>query len=249
VALQLPSIDTSRLSLAGRPELSGSGGPRSILAYYAAIWRTAHSETGTYDIPVVIDSPNQQAQDDINLPAVLQFIAKDLPGDIQLIVGLETHTEFQFDNELVLDRKYSLLIEEQWDETQRVVEPFLQQMYAALLEPRSTVQAALPVTVNQPALSREDDSEYQSRRHRRTLAEALAEALGIDVAEAQELTDAEPQELTGSNDDGMVYGYLLDFADYASPALADKLMQLRGSLTLEVGTWFFDGVEGMGSLE
>lgn len=247
VALQLPSIDTSRLSLGGRPDLSGSGGPRSILAYYAAIWRTAHSETGTYDIPVVIDSPNQQAQDDINLPAVLQFIAKDLPDDIQLIVGLENPADFQFDNELVLDRKYSLLVEEQWDETQRVVEPLLQQMYATLLEPQSTVQAGLPVTANQPPLRREDDPRYQSPRHRRTLAEALAETLGIDVAEAEELTDAEPQELTGSSDDGMVYGYLFDFADFASPELADKLMQLHGSLTLEVGAWFFNDIEGMDS--
>jgi hypothetical protein len=247
VALQLPPIDTSRLSLAGRPELSGSGGPRSILAYYAAIWRTAHSETGTYDIPVVIDSPNQQAQDDINLPAVLQFIAKDLPDDIQLIVGLETSTDFQFDNELVLDRKYSLLVEEQWDEAQRVVEPLLQQMYATLLEPNALAQEAPSVTRSQRPPSQSDGSNDQEPRHSRTLAEALAEALGIDVAEAEELTAAEPQELTGRSEDGMVYGYLFDFSGHASHELADKLMKVHGSLTLEVGTWFFDDIEGADS--
>ena len=133
VALKLPSVDVSKMKLAGRPDLSGSGGPRSILAYYAAIWRTAHGSNATYDIPVVIDSPNQQAQDDINLPAVLEFIARDLPDDIQLIVGLETPTEFPFDYELHLERKYSVLIEEEWDVTYGTVEPLLQAMYANLL--------------------------------------------------------------------------------------------------------------------
>lgn len=133
VALKLPSIDVSKMKLAGRPDLSGSGGPRSLLAYYAAIWRTAHGSNATYDIPVVIDSPNQQAQDDINLPAVLEFIAKDLPDDIQLIVGLETSTEFPFDYELHLERKYSVLIEEEWDITYSKVEPLLHAMYTILL--------------------------------------------------------------------------------------------------------------------
>ena len=72
----------------------------------------------------------------------------------------------------------------------------------------------------------------------------MANELGIDVVEAEELVDAEPQELTGSSDDGMVYAYLFDFTDYASEELADKLMQLHGSLTLEVGPWFFDSIEG-----
>lgn len=132
VALQLPPIDASKMKLTGRPDLSGSGGPRSILAYYAALWRTCQGETGTYDIPVVIDSPNQQAQDDINLPAVLQFIAKELPSDMQLIVGLESPTDFPFDQELDLDVKYSMLRESEWEKAERVVEPLLKQMYSTM---------------------------------------------------------------------------------------------------------------------
>ncbi|MCD1125205.1 hypothetical protein LPW36_04045 [Jinshanibacter sp. LJY008] len=129
VALKLPSVDASKMKLTGRPNLSGSGGPRSILAYYAALWRTCQGETGTYDIPIVIDSPNQQAQDDINLPAVLKFIAKELPIDIQLIVGLETPTDFPFDKELCLDIKYSMLREEYWAEAESIIEPLLKKMY------------------------------------------------------------------------------------------------------------------------
>lgn len=87
---------------------------------------------GTFDVPVVIDSPNQQAQDDFNLPAVLQFIAKDLPDGMQLIVGLETETDFPFDREIHLDVKYSMLREDHWAETERIVEPLLEKMYVMM---------------------------------------------------------------------------------------------------------------------
>lgn len=132
VALQLPAVDASKMKLAGRPDLSGSGGPRSILAYYAALWQTCQGVTGTFDVPVVIDSPNQQAQDDVNLPAVLQFIAKELPDDMQLIVGLETETDFPFDKEIHLDAPYSMLREDHWAEAVLIVEPLLEKMYAKM---------------------------------------------------------------------------------------------------------------------
>lgn len=77
----------------------------------------------------------------------------------------------------------------------------------------------------------------------RTLAEALAEALNIDVAEAEELTDVDPIERSGHSSE-MTYGYLFDFADRVSPALAARLMAQHGSLQLEVGPSFFEGVRG-----
>ncbi|ANN73242.1 hypothetical protein BAU08_19515 [Bordetella bronchialis] len=129
IALRLHSVATKTTQLASRPSLSGSGGPRSILAYYAAIWRTVQGKEGTYDVPVVIDSPNQQAQDDLNLPAVLSFIAKDLPVGMQLIVGLETPTDLNFDREIILTERYSMLSEEEWEPTDKLMEPLLKKMY------------------------------------------------------------------------------------------------------------------------
>lgn len=133
IALQLHSVPTKTMQLASRPSLSGSGGPRSILAYYAAIWQTVQGKEGTYDIPVVIDSPNQQAQDDFNLPAVLKFIAKDLPAGMQLIVGLETPTDFPFDHQIALTEKYRMLNEEEWEPTEKLMEPLLRKMYQTTL--------------------------------------------------------------------------------------------------------------------
>lgn len=133
VALQLHSVPTKTMQLASRPSLSGSGGPRSILAYYAAVWRTVQGKSGTYDVPVVIDSPNQQAQDDFNLPAVLSFIAKELPAGMQLIVGLETPTDFSFDREEILTEKYGMLTKRDWESTKLLMAPLLKKMYDATL--------------------------------------------------------------------------------------------------------------------
>jgi hypothetical protein len=134
IALQLHPVQTKSMQLASRPSLSGSGGPRSILAYYAAIWRTVQGGSGTYDVPVVIDSPNQQAQDDLNLPAVLSFIAENLPTGMQLIVGLETPTNFSFDREVTLTERYGMLIERDWESTLVLVKPLLKKMYDAVVE-------------------------------------------------------------------------------------------------------------------
>lgn len=86
-----------------------------------------------------------------------------------------------------------------------------------------------------------DDAEHDDEPPRKTLAQALAVELNIDVSDAEELVDVEAQELTGHSGD-MTYGYLFDFTDEASPELAAKLMQQHGSLKLEVGPWFFEGV-------
>ncbi|QKH38527.1 hypothetical protein FOC84_27775 [Achromobacter pestifer] len=91
------------------------------------------SNEGTYDVPVVIDSPNQQAQDDFNLPAVLSFIAKDLPAGMQLIVGLETPIDLKFDHEMTLTERYSMLTEDEWEQTDKLMEPLLKKMYDAPL--------------------------------------------------------------------------------------------------------------------
>lgn len=87
----------------------------------------------------------------------------------------------------------------------------------------------------------EPDPEDENQPPPRTLAQALAEALGIEPFEAAQLADAEAQELTGHSGD-MTYGYLFDFADHASSQLADKLLARNGSLQLEVGPNFFEGI-------
>lgn len=129
VKLNLHVLDTSRLRLTSRPDLSGSSGPRSILAYYAAIWTVCLGKYGSFAVPLVIDSPNQQGQDDVNLPKVLQFLANELPAGAQVIVSTEMETDNKFAQTIELTDPYKLLREEEFPEVARSIEPMLSAMY------------------------------------------------------------------------------------------------------------------------
>lgn len=131
-ALNVPD-PTGTPSLISRPNRSGSGGPRLLLAYYSALWKVCSEEQAGMSVPVVIDSPNQQDQDDLNLHSVLGFIAESLPTSMQLIVCVTKRSDAQLDNTLVFDKKYSLLLPEFYDEVETDIGPLYRQMNAALL--------------------------------------------------------------------------------------------------------------------
>lgn len=130
--LNLPDTGKARLTLTSRPNDSGSGGPRAILAYYAALWDVCCGKTGSFMVPLVIDSPNQQGQDDINLPKVIKFISEKLPASAQLILGSEIDTEHPFDKKIVLDSPYKLLEEQFFVEADAELRPLETLMYLGL---------------------------------------------------------------------------------------------------------------------
>lgn len=67
--------------------------------------------------PLVIDSPNQQDQDQQHLVKMLQFIRDEVPKDTQLILGLVDTAGITFSgSEIVLDRKHSLLGKDEFEE-------------------------------------------------------------------------------------------------------------------------------------
>lgn len=120
-------------NLVSRPNRSGSGGPRLLLAYYAALWKVCHDEQVGMSIPVVIDSPNQQDQDDLNLHVVLGFIAESLPASMQLIVCVTKDSDARLDAKILFDKKYSMLLPDFYEEVESVVDPLYRQMNSALL--------------------------------------------------------------------------------------------------------------------
>ncbi|QIE22877.1 hypothetical protein [Caballeronia sp. SBC2] len=131
-ALNVPE-PTGRINLMSRPNRSGSGGPRLLLAYYAAIWKICLRESLNAAIPVVIDSPNQQDQDDVNLHVVLEFIAESLPDSMQLIVCVTKNSEAELDQTIVFEEKYSLLKSEMYDAVESDIGPLFREMNAVLL--------------------------------------------------------------------------------------------------------------------
>lgn len=87
------------------------------------------------------------------------------------------------------------------------------------------------------------DDDYDGDGHRApkmTFAEALAKELGIDVGDTAELVDVGPT--VNASEDGLVYNYIFDFTDCASPAVARKILDKHGSLLVSVPAWFFDQV-------
>lgn len=74
-----------------------------------------------------------------------------------------------------------------------------------------------------------------------SLAQALADELGLELSEAEQLVDA-AEPIADESNDGLVYRYTYDFSLYASPAVAQKLIAKHGSLQIDVPSWFFDRV-------
>jgi uncharacterized protein len=77
-------------------------------------------------------------------------------------------------------------------------------------------------------------------RHR-NLHDAYAELLGLDAEEVGSLVDVEPFARDGSRGE-MLYSYILDFTGLASPEVEAKIRAKHGSLSVEVGAHFFDGL-------
>ncbi|MGN8118087.1 hypothetical protein [Labrys sp. 22185] len=132
-ALNMPPVETKGLKLTSRPKISGSGGPRSVLAYYVALWHTSLSEYGSFSMPAVIDSPQQQGQDATNLPVMIEYIATKLPTDMQVILAVEAPTTFPFDKVIELDEAYHLLRADQYAPVSHFLRPFTDAMYEKLL--------------------------------------------------------------------------------------------------------------------
>lgn len=136
IKLNLPSRDITKMSVSSRPDISGSGGPREVLAYYAALWHVSRSKDFgvPFSLPIVVDCPAQSGQDLVNLPAILHFISTGLPADAQVLLTYELDVEEKFDKRISLDAAYSVLRESEYDEVASSILPKMEMMQKALLQ-------------------------------------------------------------------------------------------------------------------
>jgi len=106
---------------------TGSCQPRALLAYYYSFLLVMRNYSSSVFGPIIIDSPNQQAQDDINLPKMLKFIRDQKPANTQLILGTEDLCGIQFDGQVIeLQEKQSLLQKTDYDEVYAEVIPLME---------------------------------------------------------------------------------------------------------------------------
>jgi hypothetical protein len=98
------------------PSSTGSEGVRALLAYFFAVLHAAREFGGGRRMPVVIDSPNQQAQDDLKLDKILRFVFDELPAGSQLILATERLPEEPSGDWalITLDRPHRMLREEEY---------------------------------------------------------------------------------------------------------------------------------------
>lgn len=130
--LEVPlSRRTRKGELRVKPQQGGSGGPRAVLAYYFAIAHTACKYSAALIPSLVIDSPHQKAQDEINRPLVTEFIFRNKPPSQQLIVCLEEPlpASVQLGNEgkaVSLSVKYGLLSDNEFPRIVDLLRPLME---------------------------------------------------------------------------------------------------------------------------
>jgi hypothetical protein len=96
---------------------TGSTLPRALLAYQFSILDLIVKRSPATVCPIVIDSPNQQAQDKESLTKILKFISENQPAGTQLILGLENDMGLNFGGKTIVPtNKYALLEARQYDE-------------------------------------------------------------------------------------------------------------------------------------
>ncbi|RYE39411.1 MAG: hypothetical protein EOP24_44330 [Hyphomicrobiales bacterium] len=125
--------NASTWKLTKRPTDSGSPGPRSVVAYYGALWTVMKSPDSSLPSPIVIDSPNQNAQDRKHLERVMGMLASKTPANAQVILCAEDPSDaFQPDQVVQLERARALLESSQMDKVSARVLPLVERAVAEL---------------------------------------------------------------------------------------------------------------------
>jgi hypothetical protein len=108
--------DIEKWRIDKRPYSSGSRRARATIAYYAALWRTIQKDQ-LLPSPVIVDSPNQGAQDRKHLQGLLTSIAATAPKNSQVILAHEEEaTEFGADKVLEFPEGGRILSHQKFDE-------------------------------------------------------------------------------------------------------------------------------------
>lgn len=112
----------------GRIVETGSDQPRAVLAYNLALLHTIHKFGNSFTAPMVIDSPNQQDQDEVNVAAMVKLIVKNIPEGGQTILGsVEMHGVSPGDAKVYeFTEKLSVLLTSEFEAVSARIAPFIQ---------------------------------------------------------------------------------------------------------------------------
>jgi hypothetical protein len=109
---------------------TGSDRPRAILAYMFAILDLIQSSNNTPDCPIILDSPKQQDQDDVNHALMLEFIRDQRPKGSQLILCLVDDNGVDFGGEVVqLTEKLWVLNADDYVQLAKAIAPYENEVF------------------------------------------------------------------------------------------------------------------------
>ncbi|MGV3628246.1 MAG: ATP-binding protein, partial [Betaproteobacteria bacterium] len=105
---------------------TGSELPRAILAYQVAYFHVVAKFGAAAVAPLVLDSPHQQDQDIKHRSGIMHFLQDEyLPGS-QMILAVVNTDDVKFaGSEITLDRKWSLLLEEEFEVVSERLQPLV----------------------------------------------------------------------------------------------------------------------------
>jgi hypothetical protein len=104
---------------------TGSALPRALIAYYFSIFELMKRYTSSAFCPIIIDSPNQQAQDLGHVDKILKFINGNQPEGSQLILGIEELYKVDFNCKIIeLKSKQSLLQSDEYEEVSAALDMY-----------------------------------------------------------------------------------------------------------------------------
>lgn len=130
--LQVPNLSEKNYrSIDANIRETGSDLPRALLAYYFAFIHTMKRFSTSAFCPIVVDTPVQQDQDEVNAARMISFCLGQAPQGSQLILGTVGLHGVKYDGHVIeTDKKNKLLKTELFDEVSEVLRPY----YARLLQ-------------------------------------------------------------------------------------------------------------------
>ena len=121
--------DSDYQTIKGTVHDTGSDQPRAVLAYVYAFVTTMVEFSSSPMCPLVLDTPNQQDQDEKNARAIIEFIFKRRPAKAQVILGTVSLQGVANPGWTVeMTEKFGALEKKSYDEVAEQMRPFLNAM-------------------------------------------------------------------------------------------------------------------------
>lgn len=136
ISSHLRDLDVTRMKASDFKKIStkindtGSSLPRTLTAYYFALFNVIKKYSTSVFCPLVIDSPNQQAQDKQHIEQILSFITENQPEDTQMIIGLEEFYNIDKSNCKIIEltQKEKLLDKNDFESVKVEIAQYLSQL-------------------------------------------------------------------------------------------------------------------------